>query len=242
MNSRDIQFRAPDGTCDAVLYGAGDGTPQPGVLFLTDIFGIRDSQRAKASAIAERGYAVLMPNIFYRTARPPLVEKAFVLDDAATTRIAAMRAALDAAAIARDTVAYVDELAANAAASDAPIGVVGYCFSGKMAMYAAAGRPERVGAAASFHGGHLVTDGPDSPHLLLSRIRARLYFGHADNDGSMPAEAIAALDDALDAWGGDYQSVLYAGAAHSWTEPDSPKYDAEQAARAYDALMDLLAG
>ena len=103
------------------------------------------------------------------------------------------------------------------------MGVVGYCFTGKMALYTAKARPGKIAAAASFHGGGLVTDGPDSPHLALPAIKARLYFGHATNDRSMPAEAIAKLDHALEAWGGQYESEVYDGAYHSWTVPDSPR-------------------
>ena len=133
-------------------------------------------------------------------------------------------------------------LVASGYVSDAPIGVVGYCFSGKMAMHAAAIRPDKVGAGASFHGGYLVTKEPTSPHLLLPRIRARLYFGHAVQDPSMPPEAIDELDRALAAWGGQYESESYAGAHHSWTEPDSPVYNAEQAERAFHKLLTWFAG
>ncbi len=243
MISKDVEFQTPDGTCDAVLYRSAGGERLPGVVYLTDIFGIRASQREKAGTIAESGYAVLMPNIFYRTARPPLFEKAFATsDEHVMQRLGELRASLDAAAMERDAGAYVDYLASCGAASDAPIGVVGYCFSGKMALYAAAARPERVGSAASFHGGGLVTEDASSPHRLLPRIKARLYFGHADHDKSMPAEAIAALEAALAAWGGRYESELYRSATHAWTEPDSPVYDSAQAARAFDKLIELLGG
>jgi carboxymethylenebutenolidase len=121
------------------------------------------------------------------------------------------------------------------------MGVVGYCFAGGMALRAAAARPDRIAAAASFHGGGLATDAPTSPHLLLPRITARLYFGHATEDRGMPPEAIERLDQALAAWGGPSESEVYAGAHHGWTVPDSPAFNGPQAERAFAKLTELLA-
>ena len=102
------------------------------------------------------------------------------------------------------------------------MGVVGYCFTGSMAMRTAAVRPDKIAAAASFHGGGLYTDAPTSPHLTLPRIKARLYFGHATKDQSMPAEAIEKFDAALASWGGKYVSEVYEGASHGWTAAGRP--------------------
>ena len=143
-------------------------------------------------------------------------------------------------AMERDGGRYVDFLAAQPEVSAAPVGVVAHCFSGAMALRTAAARPDRVGAAASFHGGRLVTDSPDSPHLLLPRIEARLYFGHAIKDASMTQEALDALDAALAAWGGRYESEVYEGAFHGWTSSDSAVYNPAQAQRAFDKLLQLL--
>ncbi len=118
--------------------------------------------------------------------------------------------------------------------------VVGYCLTGAMALRAAAARPDAVCAAASFHGGGLCTDSPASPHLVLPRVKARLYFGHADQDKSMPAGAIAKFEAALAAWGGRYESETYTGALHSWTVPDSPVFDQPQAERAFQKLAETL--
>ena len=108
-------------------------------------------------------------------------------------------------------------------------------------MRAAAVRPEKVAAAASFHGGGLYTNAPSSPHLVLPRIRAELYLGHAINDQSMPEEAIRNLERALVRWGGKYQSEIYAGAYHGWTTPDTPVYNQQQADRAFEKLAELFA-
>jgi carboxymethylenebutenolidase len=109
-----------------------------------------------------------------------------------------------------------------------------------MAMYAAATRPEKVAAAASFHGGGLYTDAPTSPHLVLPRIKARLYFAHGVEDRSMPKEAIAKFEEALKGWGGRYESETYEGAHHGWTSADNPSYNQPQAERAFQKLLELL--
>ena len=121
------------------------------------------------------------------------------------------------------------------------MGVVGYCFSGAVALRMAAARPERIGAVASFHGGGLFTDASTSPHLVLPRVKAQLYFAHAVKDQFMPPEAIDKLDEALVAWGGKFESEMYDGALHSWTVPDSPVYNPPQAERAFRKLTAFFA-
>ncbi len=120
--------------------------------------------------------------------------------------------------------------------------VVGYCFSGKVALLTAYSRPDKIAAAASFHAGGLATDAPNSPHLVLGpSLTARLYFGHAINDKGMPAEAIERLNQALTTWGGKYESEVYEGAFHGWTVPDSPVYNQPQAETAFEKLTQLFA-
>jgi carboxymethylenebutenolidase len=140
-----------------------------------------------------------------------------------------------------DADAYVKFLAAQQGVRGGVVGVVGYCLTGAMAMRVAAARPDKVAAMASFHGGRLFTDSPTSPHLSLPRIKARLYFGHAVNDRSMPQEAIEKFEAALKVWAGRYESEVYEGAYHSWTVPDSPVYNQPQAERAFEKLKALFA-
>ena len=235
----ETKIPAPDGAADAVLYHAEDGRA-PGVVFLTDIGGIRDSQREMARRIAAEGYTVLLPNIFYRTARIPVFDFPIRLGEVRTTqRFTELSAPLTPEAMNRDAAAYVDFLAGQDSVSPGGMGVVGFCFSGAMAMRTAAMRPDQVAAAASFHGGRLYTDDPTSPHLLLPQIKARLYFGHAIEDRSMPAEAIEGLNRALKAWGGKYESEVYEGARHGWTVPDNPAYNPPQAGRALGKLSEI---
>ena len=241
MTEEEIEIHTVDGTSDGVLYLSEDGRRLPGVIFFTDIGGIRPSQRQMAGRLAAAGYTVLLPNIFYRTGRPPMFDFPVKFGEERTTRrLAELSGPLTPEAVERDASAYVDFLAAHESVSAGSMGVVGYCFSGALAMRSAAARPERIAAAASFHGGRLYTDAPTSPHLLLPRIKARLYFGHAVQDSSMPQEAIDKLNQALQSWGGRYESEVYESAYHSWTVSDSPVYNPPQAERAFEKLRALL--
>ena len=243
MTEQKIQIATAGGTAEGVIYFPEKAGRWPGVIHYTDIGGIRASQEEMARRLSAKGYVVLMPNVFYRTGGLPLFDfpKKFG-EERTTKRLAELSAPLTAEAITCDASDYVDFLARQAPVKPGPTGVVGYCFTGKMALYTALSRPDRVAAAASFHGGGLATDAPNSPHLILGPlIKARLYFGHAVNDKGMPAEAIERLTRALEAWGGKYESEVYEGAYHSWTVPDSPVYNQPQADRAFEKLIKLFA-
>jgi len=242
MIEERVEIRTADGTADGFLYRPGDGSRRPGVIHLTDIGGIRPSQKAMASRLAAAGYTVLMPNLFYRFGPPPVIDfSAGFESEEAKKRMAELKGPLTPEALESDTGAYVDWLAGHDGVSEGGIGVVGYCFAGGVALRTAAARPDRVAAAASFHSGGLCTDAPTSPHLLLPRIEARLYFGHAIEDRGMPPEAIDRLGQALAAWGGRYEREVYDGARHGWTVPDSPVFNGPQAERAFARLTGLLA-
>jgi len=241
MIEEAIEIRTADGTADGLLYRA-EGERRPGVIHLTDIGGIRKSHCDMARRVAEKGYTVLMPNVFYRTSKPPVMDTTIAMgDERRMKRFEELRAPLTPEAVERDATAYVNFLSGHSAASEGSIGVVGYCFTGAFAMRTAAAMPGKVAALASFHGGGLYTDEPTSPHLVLPRIKARLYFGHATKDRSMPPEAIEKFDRALAAWGGKYQSEVYDGAFHGWTTADAPVYNQPQAERAFEKLTELFA-
>ena len=234
-----IEIRTPDGTADGFLYRPEGTERHPGIIHYPDIGGIRAASRQMARRQAAEGYVVLVPNVFYRTSKPPVIEYPLNFGDEKTKqRVAELSGPLTADAMTRDGTAYADFLAARDSVSQGKIGVVGYCLTGRMALYTAKAQPEKIAAAASFHGGGLATDRPDSPHLSLSGVKAHLYFGHATNDRSMPAEAIEKLDGALKAWGGQYESEVYE-ASHGWTVPDSHAYNQPQADRAFAKLMTL---
>jgi carboxymethylenebutenolidase len=240
MIEKQVEIRTEDGTADAVLFRPEGGGKHPGVMHLPDIGGIRDSHIGMAARLAEQGYVVLLVNVFYRSGRTPVWAFPFKLgEDRSMKRMGELAGLLTPEAMERDGAAYVDFLAKQEGVSGAPMGVVGYCFTGAMALRTAAARPEKIAAAASFHGGQLWTDKETSPHKVLPRVKARLYFGHADGDPFMPKDAIDNLEKALAAWGGKYQSEIYPGAKHGWTVPDSPVHDKAQADRAFGKLTEL---
>jgi carboxymethylenebutenolidase len=243
MTEQDLILSMPDGTADAVLFSPDASAPLPGVLHLPDIGGIREAQRSMARRLSHEGYAVLLVNPFYRTSRPPVFDFPRVSGEPRTMqRMAELMGPLTPEGQERDVAAYLDFLETQPAFRSGPMGVVGYCFGGAMALRAAAVRPSLVAAAASFHGGGLYKAGnPASPHMVLPQVVARLYFGHAENDKSMDAEAIREFEQALAKWGGRYESKTYAGAHHGWTVSDNPAFNPEQADRAFEKLTKLLA-
>lgn len=241
MSEREIEIPMRDGSCEGFLYCPEGEGRWPGILYLTDIGGIRPANRESAGRLAKDGYAVLLPNVFYRTGRTPLKPALRTLtEEARKQRIAELGQPLAPERMEDDASAYVAFLRSQDCVREGKMGVVGYCFTGKMAMYTAAAQPNVIVAAASFHGGGLFTDAPTSPHLILPRIKARLYFAHATNDRSMPEEAIAKLNHALEIWGGKYESETYQDAYHSWTSSDSPVYNPTLAERAFQKLLELL--
>ena|SRR5579884_325402 len=241
ITQQAVQIPTSDGTAEGFIF-RDEAMPLPSVLYLTDIGGIRETNLGMARRLAEHGYVVLVPNLFYRTSKLPVFKfHPDFREQRTMQRVRELAAPLTTDAMTRDAVAYLDFLASADSVAAGAMAVVGFCWSGAMAMRAAAACPEQIAAAASFHAGRLYTDDPSSPHRELPRIKARLYFGHAVNDKGMPPEAIAKLEDALKTWGGRYESETYEGALHSWTVPDSPVYNHGQAERAFGKLTQLLA-
>lgn len=243
LKEQEVEIPTADGTIDALLARPETDDTLPGVIDLTDGFGLRPAFADLSRRIAGRGYALLTPNIFYRTTKPPVFD--FEPDfpsERTMRRFRELTGPLTPDAMVRDASAYVDFLAAQPRVGRGPMGVVGFCFAGQFALRVAAARPDRIGAAASFHGAGLVTDTDRSPHLLLAQVKARLYFGHAATDPGMSAEAIERLDRALQAWGGTFESETYEGARHGWMISGGKVYHAEQAQRGFAKLMGLLDG
>jgi len=237
---KDIVVSLADGETDAVLFQPSGEGKFPGIIYLTDIGGIRAAQRQAAQRLSNEGYAILMPNVFYRTSKPPVMDIAALRPNPELfmKRVRELTEPLTPEAQERDAKGYVEYLNTFAPGK---MGVVGFCFCGAVAMRIAAACPDRIAACASFHGGNLYEYKPTSPHLLLPQIKARLLFGHAENDRSMPAEAITAFETALKNWVGQYESETYEGALHGWTTLDNPVYNPAQAARAYEKLTTLFA-
>ena len=239
MMEQLLEIRTPDGTADSLLVRPESRDPLPAVINLTDGLGFRQAFADQSKRIAEHGYVVLTPNIFYRISKPPVFpfEPDFA-SERTRTRFAELKAPLTPDAMERDGSAYVHFLAAQPFVNSGPMGVVGFCFAGQFALRVAAARPDRIAAAASFHGGGLFTDTDESPHLVLPRVKAHLYFGHASNDQSMPTSAIQKFESALEDWGGNYQSETY-NARHGWMIPGREIYDPAESARGFAKLMEL---
>jgi carboxymethylenebutenolidase len=241
MPSSMLDIRTPDGVADAYLIRPDDGERHPGVLFLMDAFGLRPRIEEMADRIAQNGYAVLAPNVFYRAGRAPVLPFPDMREEGARGEffkgVRPLMEQLTPERMAADGAAYLDELAKVA---DGPFAITGYCMGARLGWRVAAAHPDRVAALAGFHGGGLATDDPESPHRSAGALRAELYFGHADQDPSMSAEQIATLDAALDDAGVKHRTEVYSGAAHGYTMSDTPIYDEQAAERHFTALFDLL--
>jgi carboxymethylenebutenolidase len=244
----EVTIATPDGSCDAAFIHPPIGA-HPGVLIWPDAFGLRPSMRAIARRLAAEGYAVLVPNPFYRVGKAPMYETAATVDfrDPTTMqKLGPLMGSVNASGAAeKDAIAYVAFLDAQTQVDKAKkIGTQGYCMGGALVVRSAAAVPARVGAGASFHGGALVTDKPDSPHLLAPKIHGRMYFGVAANDDQRQPDAKTKLRESFAAAGVPAQVEVYS-ARHGWCVPDMPSeagapiYDAAEAERAWAKLLEL---
>jgi carboxymethylenebutenolidase len=244
MHQASIDIPAADGAADGYFVKPDGPGPFPGILLFMDAFGLRPRLREMADRIAGRGYAVLVPNLFYRSQRSPLVEPAELTDadkrGAAFGRLMPMMQTLTSERVIADTAAYLDYLAAQDGVAAGPVAAVGYCMGGRNALIAMSALPDRIAVLGSFHAGRVVTGGEDSPHLAVGSITGEVYFGHADNDGSMTAEDIAALETALTEAGVKHTSEVYEGAPHGFTMSDTAMHHAGGEERHWAALFALL--
>jgi carboxymethylenebutenolidase len=243
LRTTTVDITTADGTADALLTLPED-PPRPGVLLFMDAFGPRPRLEEMAGRIAAEGYVVLVPNLFYRQGRAPLVDTSGLKDPAVRGRLFEtlmpwIRQLTPERAMS-DADAYLDRLTSLEEVSDGPVGVVGYCMGGALALRTAAHRPEKVAAAAAFHPARLATDAPDSPHLLAHRLPAEVYVGSADGDPGMPVEQQQRLDEALTSAGVRHTCEQYDGAAHGFTMADTAVYDEAATERHWRALLPLL--
>ena len=244
----EVTITTPDGVCDATFIHPASGS-HPGVLIWPDAFGLRPSMRGIGRRLAGEGYAVLVPNPFYRVGKAPMYESAANVDfrDPATMqKLQPLMGSVNASGAAeKDAVAYVAFLDAQPQVDKAKkIGTQGYCMGGALVVRTAAAVPGRVGAGGSFHGGGLVTDKPDSPHLLAPKIHGRMYFGVAMNDDQRQPDAKDKLKASFAAAKVPAQVEVYP-AKHGWCVPDMPSdagapiYSEPDAERAWGKLLEL---
>jgi carboxymethylenebutenolidase len=244
----EVTVKTPDGTCDAAFVHPASGA-YPGVIIWADALGLRPTMRDMAKRLAADGYSVLVPNLFYRVSKAPQFTTAANLDFKSPdlmTKIGPLMSSVQAAgAVEKDAVAYVAFLDAQPQVDRTKkIGTQGYCMGGALVVRTAASVPERIGAGASFHGGGLVTDKPDSPHLLAPKIKARMYFGVAASDDQRQPAAKDKLKESFAKAGVPVEVEVYP-AKHGWCIPDmpiedgAPIYDKAQAERAWSKLVAL---
>ena len=244
----NVEVKTPDGTCDAVFIHPTTGS-HPGVLIWPDAFGLRPAMRDIGKRIAAEGYSVLVPNPFYRVAKAPVFDSASSFNfqnQADMAKLQPLMASVNAPGAAeKDAVAYIAFLDAQQQVNKAKkIGTQGYCMGGPLVVKTAAAVPNRVGAGASFHGGGLVTDKPDS-RLLAPKIKARMYFGIASNDDMRQPDAKDKLKEAFAAAKVPAEIEVYPGAQHGWCVPDMPVqngmpiYSRPDAERAWGKLVAL---
>ncbi len=236
----DVEVTTPDGVADCYFVHPAEGA-HPAVLMWPDILGLRPAFRAMGKRLAQSGYAVLVVNPFYRDARSPVVEPGASFGDEETRNIVLpMARALSAEthfSDARAFIAFIDEQ--EAVDTSRKIGTAGYCMGGPMIMRTAAAVPERVGAAASFHGGGLATDKDNSPHLLIPDTQAHVLHAIAESDDKKDPEAKDTLRTAYAEAGIPAEIEVYEGTIHGWCPPDSRVYNEKQAERAWARMLVL---
>jgi carboxymethylenebutenolidase len=236
VTESDVNITTPDGTADCYFVHPASGTA-PGVLVWPDIFGLRPAFRQMGKRLAESGYSVLVVNPFYRVKKAPTAEKG------AATPIPELRPlaqALNETTHMSDAKAFIGWLDQQpSVAKNRKVGTQGYCMGGPIAFRTAAAMPDRVGAVASFHGGGLVNDTPNSPHLQAAKTKAQFLVAIAANDDARSPNDKAVLKDTFGKANLAAEIEVYEGAAHGWCPPDSGVYNEPQAEKAWGRLLAL---
>ena len=237
VTESEIDVTTPDGVCDSYFVHPSSGA-HPGVVIWPDAFGLRPAKRQMAKRLAESGYSVLVVNQYYRSQRAPIVDSTNFAEVAPIVR--PLMSTLNAETHVRDARAFVGFLDSQSSVDgNRKMGTMGYCMGGPITMRTAAALPDRIGAGASFHGGGLVTDQADSPHLLVPQMTAHYLFAIAANDDENEPEAKNVLRDAFAEAGLPAEIEVYEGALHGWCPPDTQVYNEAQAERAWSRLLAL---
>ena len=236
----EVEIKTPDGRTDAYLVHPAAGK-HPGVLIWPDIFGLRPAFRQMGKRLAEAGYSVLVVNPFYRTKKAPTAPEHADFDDAATREmLMGLKSTLSPATAKSDAKAFIPWLDQQGAVdTKRKVGTTGYCMGGPLVFETAAAMADRIGAAATFHGGGLVTDQPDSPHLLIPKMKAHFLIAIAENDDQKQPDAKKVLRESFAKAKLPAEIEVYAGAMHGWCPPDSAVYNAAQAEKAWGRMMAL---
>ncbi|MGD2129650.1 MAG: dienelactone hydrolase family protein [Lysobacterales bacterium] len=240
VTESDVMVTTPDGQADAYLAHPAEGR-HPGVIMWPDIKGIRPAFRMMGKRLAGSGFSVLVVNPYYRSVHGEVIEEGESFGDPAVReRLMPLARSLSPETCVSDGGAFIKYLDAHPSVDpDRQLGTAGYCMTGSYTIRLAAAYPERVGAGASFHGGGLATDQPDSPHLLVPEIDAGFLIAIAESDDEKDPEAKGLLREAFDKAGVTAEIEVYPGTLHGWCPPDGPAYNKAQAERAWGRMLDL---
>jgi carboxymethylenebutenolidase len=241
MSRSDVSITTRDGVCPTAVFtpSAGSG-PWPGVLFFMDAFGVRPVLWDMAQHLADGGYVVAVPDMYYRLgANPQMTPAEAFADPAKRAELMTFVGSIDRDKKISDTGALLDYLATRPDVSGARYGVTGYCMGGNAALTVAGAYPDRFAAIASFHGGNLASDKPDSPHLFLGSVTGEVYVACAIEDQSFPDDQKTRLEGALTVAGIDHVIETYEGAHHGFAVPDLPSYNEAADARHWTATFAL---
>lgn len=236
----EVQIKTADGTADAYFVHPATGT-HPGVLIWPDIFGLRPASRQMGKRLAESGYSVLVVNPFYRTKKAPTAPEHADFNDPPTRKmLMSLHDSLNAATATTDAKAFIPYLDSQPSVDrKRKMGTTGYCMGGPFVFETAAAFSDRVGAGATFHGGGLVTDKPDSPHLLIPKMKAHYLIAIAENDDQKQPEAKNVLRESFAKAKLPAEIEVYKGTLHGWCPPDSQVYNPEQAEKAWSRMLVL---
>jgi carboxymethylenebutenolidase len=240
MTHEEVSIRTQDGQCPTHVFTPAGTGPWPAVIFYMDGLAIRPGLLAMAARLAEGGYVVLLPDLFYRADRyEPLDPKALFASGKIREAIGDLMRSTDNRRAAQDTAAFLAYIDGRKDVAGTKVGTTGYCMGGAISLTVAGTYPDRIAAAASFHGGNLATNSNDSPHLLAPAITASVYVGGAVNDASYPPEMAERLEKALSDAQVEHRCETYEGALHGWTMADFPIYNEAAAERHWHELFKL---
>jgi carboxymethylenebutenolidase len=239
MTYEKVEVSTADGVCPVHVFTSGAGVASPAIIFYMDAGGIRPAALKMAQRLADAGYIVLLPDLFYRYGEYGPFNPVEVFKGDFRAILGPLMATTGNKRASEDTAALLSYLDTRSDVAGKKLGAVGFCMGAGMAIASAGTYPERFAAVASFHGGNLATDAPDSPHRYAPQLQAEVYVAAADGDGSYPADMAERLEASLKQAGVRYSAETYAGAAHGWMKPDFPVYNAEAAERGWSKMIEL---
>jgi carboxymethylenebutenolidase len=241
MTQTEVKIPTPDGEARAYTFTPEGAGPWPAVIFFMDAPAIRPTLFQMSERLASNGYYVLLPDMFWRAGPYEPINLREAMRDEETRRaiFGKFMASTDPEKSTRDTGAFLDWLSKQPQVKGTKVGCTGYCMGGGLALRAAGNYPDRIVAAAAFHGGRLATDAPDSPHLLAPKIKAKVYVAGADEDAGFMPDQADRLREALTAAGVDNEVTIYAGAKHGYAPPDMPVFNEEASERHWREMLKL---